>query len=90
MAKVIDATEPVSAKGSAAAGDEELLTVRDVAGRLRVSVRQFYRLRAKLIARGLQEVTVGQQKRYRKASLNRLIQQAGVTGKGFPTENTTP
>lgn len=70
----------------AATTDEELLTIKEVATRLRISVRQFYRLRAKLIARGLQEVILGQHKRYRKASLNHLIQQAGVTGNGFQLE----
>lgn len=59
---------------------ERLLQLSEVAKRLGVSRRQFYRLRPKLIARGLQEITVGQHRKYRESSLDHLIQKAAKNG----------
>ncbi|HEG44629.1 MAG TPA: DNA-binding protein [Phycisphaerales bacterium] len=59
---------------------EKLLTIDTIAKRLGVSRRTFYRLRARLMARGLQEVCVGKLRRYREASLDRVIQRLAETG----------
>jgi hypothetical protein len=59
---------------------ERLLQLGEVAKRLGVSKRQFYRLRPRLIARGLQEITVGQHRKYRERSLDLLIQNAAENG----------
>jgi len=58
---------------------ERLLQLAETARRLGISRRQFYRLRPKLLARGLQEITVGQQRKYREASLDRMIQTIAET-----------
>jgi hypothetical protein len=59
---------------------ERLLQLGEVAKRLGGSKRQFYRLRPRLIARGLQEITVGQHRKYRERSLDLLIQNAAENG----------
>lgn len=59
---------------------EQLLSVSKVSERLSVSRRQFYRLRPRLVAKGLQEITVGHQRKYREASLDHVIQKAAENG----------
>lgn len=60
---------------------ERLLKLAEAAERLGISRRQFYRLRPRFIARGLQEITVGHQRKYREASLDQLIQKAAENGR---------
>ncbi|MHC4618588.1 MAG: helix-turn-helix transcriptional regulator [Planctomycetota bacterium] len=62
---------------------ERLLRLNEVAERLGISRRQFYRLRPQLIAKGLQEVKIGHRRRYREASLDVLIRKAAETGRGL-------
>ena len=62
---------------------EQLIKLGETARRLGISRRQFYRLRALFIAYGLQEIIVGQQRKYREASLDRLIQKAAEKGDSF-------
>ncbi|MHC4153719.1 MAG: helix-turn-helix domain-containing protein [Planctomycetota bacterium] len=59
---------------------ERLIRLNEAADRLGISRRSFYRLRARLVARGLQEVRVGCQRRYREQSLDRIIQDASEKG----------
>ncbi len=59
---------------------EQLLSISKVSQRLSVSRRQFYRLRPRLIARGLQEVTIGHQRKFREASLDEMIRKAAEMG----------
>jgi len=62
---------------------ERLLQLNETARRLGISRRQFYRLRPRLIAKGLQQVTVGKFRKYREASLDKLIVEASETGMDF-------
>lgn len=56
---------------------EKLLNSVEVAKRLRVSVRQFYRIEADLIANhGLGRTIIGRTKKYTASSLERLIRNA--------------
>lgn len=59
---------------------DHLLTPEQVAERLGISRSQFYRLKPVLIARGLQQVVVVHRKKYREASLDRLIEKVAVQG----------
>ncbi|KKK79786.1 hypothetical protein LCGC14_2829990 [marine sediment metagenome] len=59
---------------------EQLLTIDTISKRPGISRRTFYRIRARLIAKGLQEVCIGQIRRYREASLDRIIQRLAETG----------
>ncbi len=59
---------------------ETLLKLNETARRLGISRRQFYRLRPRFIAKGLQEVRVGQFRKYREASLDHVIQKAAENG----------
>ena len=59
---------------------EELLQLNEVARRLGISRRQFYRLRPRFIAKGLQEIRVGKLRRYREASLDLIIKKAAEVG----------
>ena len=59
---------------------EQLLTPKQAAAKLAVNVRTFYRYRARLIAKGLQQVKFGQYPKYRESSLDKLIKQAAETG----------
>lgn len=52
---------------------EKLLTAVEAARKLGVSRTKFYRLRTRLVAKGMQERIIGQQRRYREASLDRMI-----------------
>ncbi len=59
---------------------EQLLTTKQVAAKLAVNVRTFYRHRARLVAKGLQPVGFAKHPKYRESSLDRLIKQAAETG----------
>lgn len=59
---------------------EYLLSVNETAKRLGISRRQFYRLRPRLIALGLQQITLGHQRRFREASLDNIIRKAAENG----------
>lgn len=52
---------------------EQLLTADEVAQRLGISRRAFYRRRLELISQGMQVRVIGQCRRYRAASIDRLI-----------------
>ncbi len=58
---------------------ELLLSAKQSAQRLGLSLRSFYRYRHKLIARGLQAVRAGRRITYREASIDRIIQNAAET-----------
>ena len=59
---------------------ERFLNHKQVAERLCMSSRSFYRRRAKFIALGLQMVKIGQGIKYREASLDKLIQTLSEQG----------
>lgn len=62
---------------------ERLLQLGETAKRLGISRRQFYRLRPRLIARGLQEVRVGKLPKYREVSVDDIIRTAAETGRAL-------
>jgi len=59
---------------------ERLLKLCETAERLAISRRQFYRLRPRLVAKGLQEITIGKCRKYREASLDNIIRKAAEEG----------
>ncbi len=59
---------------------ERLLTAKEVATRLGICYRSFNAWRPRLVAKGLQEVVVGRSRKFRQASLDRLIQKAAAEG----------
>ena len=59
---------------------EQLLTAKQAATRLGVCYRTFNEYRPRLVAKGLQEVFVGKSRKFRQASLDRLIQKAAAEG----------
>lgn len=58
---------------------EQLLSPTDVYKKLRISRAKFYRIRAKLIANGLQVVKIEGSIKYRQSSLDRMIARAAET-----------
>ncbi|AQT69202.1 hypothetical protein STSP2_02389 [Anaerohalosphaera lusitana] len=54
---------------------ERLLSRKETAQRLSMSMRSFSRHRARLMALGLQAVQIGQYPKYREASVDRLIKK---------------
>ncbi len=58
---------------------EQLLTAKQSAQRLGICYRTFNAWRPRLVAKGLQEVFVGKSRKFRQASLDKLIQQAAET-----------
>jgi sugar-specific transcriptional regulator TrmB len=52
---------------------EQLLTVKETAARLGISQKEVYRRRNVLVAKGLQERVIGQTRKYREASVDKLI-----------------
>ena len=59
---------------------EQLLTAKEVATRLGICYRSFNSYRPRLVAKGLQEVVVGRSRKFRQASLDKLIQKAAAEG----------
>ncbi len=59
---------------------EQLLTAKQAAMRLGVCYRTFNEYPSRLVAKGLQEVFVGKSRKFRQASLDRLIKQAAESG----------
>ncbi len=59
---------------------EQLLTAKQAANRLGICYRTFNSYRPRLVAKGLQEVTVGRTRKFRQASLDRLIEKAAENG----------
>jgi predicted DNA-binding transcriptional regulator AlpA len=55
---------------------EQLLTPTEVAKKLRISRTKFYRIRARLIANGMQRVTIDGSIKYLESSLDRMIRKA--------------
>jgi len=56
---------------------EKLLTSSQVADRLSISQRHFYRLEPRLITKwGLERAIIGRSKKYTEASVDRLIRKA--------------
>ncbi|MGH2272455.1 hypothetical protein ACQ9LF_11695 [Anaerohalosphaeraceae bacterium U12dextr] len=70
----------MSMEQSEANKKESLIGRYEVASRLGISYRSFVKLKARLIANGLQEVVVGHSKRYREVSVDRLIANAAEKG----------
>jgi len=60
---------------------EQLLTPTDVKNKLRISRSKFYRLRAKLIANGMQTVKVDGSVKYLESSIDNLILRCASEGK---------
>ena len=59
---------------------EKLLGRSEAAAKLGLKPRSFRRIKASLIANGLQEVLVGRTKMYRQASIDRMIARAAEKG----------
>ena len=59
---------------------EKLLNRHEAAARFGLKTRSFRRIRASLIADGLQEVIVGKSKMYRSSSIDRMIARAAEKG----------
>ncbi len=59
---------------------EQLLTAKEASRRLGICYRTFNEYRPRLVAKGLQEVFVGKSRKFRQASLDRLIKQAAESG----------
>ena len=55
---------------------KQLLKAKDVAARLSISMPTFYRVRAKLLAKGLKTTTIGSGTKYLESSLDKLIERA--------------
>ena len=55
---------------------KQLLTTRQTAQRLGISLASFYRMRSALIAKGLKCTKVGNGTRYLESSLDKLIDRA--------------
>jgi predicted DNA-binding transcriptional regulator AlpA len=55
---------------------KQLLKAKDVAARLSISMSAFYRVRSKLLAKGLKHTTIGGSTKYLESSLEKLIQTA--------------
>ncbi|MBW8015728.1 MAG: helix-turn-helix domain-containing protein [Planctomycetes bacterium] len=60
---------------------EQLLTPTNVKDKLRISRSKFYRLRAKLIANGMQTVKVDGSVKYLESSLDDLILRCAAEGR---------
>jgi predicted DNA-binding transcriptional regulator AlpA len=58
---------------------EQLLTPTEVSKKLRISRSKFYRIRAKLIANGLQKVKIDGSTKYLESSIDRMIIRAAET-----------
>ena len=59
---------------------EQLITAKQAALRLGICYRSFNSYRPRLVAKGLQEVRVGRSRKFRQASLDRLIEKAAENG----------
>jgi len=59
---------------------EQLLTAKQAALRLGICYRSFNSYRPRLVAKGLQEVVVGRSRKFRQASLDKLIEKAAESG----------
>lgn len=59
----------------------QLLTTRQTAQRLGISMTTFYRVRAKLMAKGLKSTKVGSGTKYLESSLDKLIDRAINAGR---------
>ena len=55
---------------------KRLLKTKDVADRLGISMPTFFRLRTKLLAKGLKCTKIGSGTKYLESSLDKLIDQA--------------
>jgi predicted DNA-binding transcriptional regulator AlpA len=55
---------------------KQLLTTKQTAQRLGISRANFYRIRAKLIAKGLKTTRIGSSTKYLESSLDKLIDRA--------------
>ena len=54
----------------------QLLTTRQAAEKLGVSLAAFYRIRTKLLAKGLKHTKVGRSTKYLESSLDKIIDRA--------------
>jgi hypothetical protein len=67
--------------GSKEKRHEQLLTKQQAAEQLGMKPRSFDRIKAHLIAnKGLQEIRIGRSKKYRQASIDRMIARAAEKG----------
>ena len=55
---------------------EKLLSAKEASKRFGISLRSFYRYRAKLIASGLQSVQAGRRLTYRESSIDKIIRRS--------------
>ena len=55
---------------------KQLLTTKQTAQRLGVSMAAFYRIRSKLLAKGLKHTKVGRSTKYLESSLDKIIDRA--------------
>ena len=55
---------------------KQLLKAKDVAARLSISMPTFFRLRTKLLAKGLKSIKVGGGTKYLESSLDKIIDRA--------------
>jgi len=62
---------------------EQLLTPTDVKNKLRISRSKFYRLRARLIANGMQTVKVDGSVKYLESSIDELILRCASEGRAL-------
>jgi predicted DNA-binding transcriptional regulator AlpA len=60
---------------------KQLLTTRQTMQRLGVSPATFYRIRAKLMARGLKHTKIGKRTKYLESSLDKVIERAINAGR---------
>lgn len=59
---------------------ERLITKKEVVSRMAICMRTFEKRKPKLIALGLQEVPIGNKRRYRESSLDALIRHVSESG----------
>ena len=64
----------------ARATGEQLLTLNELLAKLRIGRSTFYENQAALKANGLQEVLMGKGRRFREASVDRIIARAAERG----------
>ena len=55
---------------------KQLLTTKQTAQRLGISMATFYRIRSKLLAKGLKTTTIGSGTKYLESSLDKMIDRA--------------
>ena len=75
MGMIMNAQEIIREIETLLKNRERLLSPDETAERFAMSRRQFDRYEVRLMAHGLQRVTLGRQKKYREKSVNQLIKR---------------